>query len=621
MATIPKGKQCDFLCNRESARGPYDGSPRVKKSHSIPLTDIPEDKWLDVVRRTEVIAWLDHQARTGAAIAEACERLQLGRSQVYVMLRRFRADRRTTNQLPARPGPRKGACRIAPASEAVLNACIKRCYLSRQKLSVADLYREIKHDCQAADLPVPSPGTVRRRVAALALSLVVRARDGSAAARQRFTPLRGSLEAEYPLDLVQIDHTLTDTIIVDDVHRRHLGRAWLTVVFDVCTRVVCGFYISLEHPSVTSVALAITHAVLPKGPWLSANDLTLAWPVAGLPKRIHVDNAREFHSRPLMRACQQHGISLEFRPPGQPHFGGHIERFLGTLMRRVHKLPGATFSNVQERGDVDPEASAVLTLSEFRQVIALEVLGTYHHEVHTALGMPPLAAWAERIGSLPSPPVLPQSPDEFRHSFLPFKEVVVRREGVRLHSIFYYDDVLTPWIGLSKERLRAKYDPNDLSQIFLEDSTGRHWPIRYRDLRRPPITLWEQRAAVRYMREQGMGKIDETAIFNAVEAHRAIVADATKQTRAARREAQRTAHLTSNRPPTAAAAKMAGAFSDPAAASDALDEAQIPWPQNAQRIERPQPSDMEQETTNIVDVARVTTTDDAEVPMPAAEQT
>lgn len=566
----------------------------------------------------EIIGWLAEQKpRTHAVVAEACERLQLGRSQVYELLRRFSADRRTTSQLPTRPGPRKGARRIAPAIEAVIDGCIKRRYLSRQRLSVAALHKEIKHDCLTAGLPAPSSGTVRRRVAALAPSLVMRARNGAAAARQRFRPLRGSLETEYPLDVVQIDHTLVDIVIVDDILRKHLGRVWLTVIFDVYTRVVCGFYISPEHPSMTSVALAITHAVLPKGPWLSANDLTLPWPVAGLPRCIHVDNAREFHSKPMMRACQQHGIALEFRPVGRPHFGGHIERFLGTLMRRIHELPGTTFSNIQERGDADPEASAVLNLSELQRVIALEVLGPYHHEVHSGLGMPPLAAWAERMDRCPNPPMLPQNPDEFLYSFLPFKEVVIRREGIRLHSIFYYDDVLTPWIGLGKERLRAKYDPRDLSQVFLEDPSGRHWPIRYRDLNRPPITLWEQRAAVKDRREQGLGKVDERAIFEAVEARRAIVAGAVERTRVARREQQRTAHLTVDRPAEASADKVVQTSSKPTAAISAPDDAQIPWPNNIELTSRQQPSTVEQDTTPIVSATNSVIPDGAQVPMPS----
>ena len=82
----------------------------------------------------------------------------------------------------------------------------------------------------------------------------------------------------------------------------------------------------------------------------------------------------------------------------------------------------------------------------------------------------------------------PYTATGFFRDFLPFKEVVVRREGIRLHSIFYYDDVLTAWLG-NGGRMRVKYDPRDLSCVFLEDAEGRHWPVRYRDLARPPITL------------------------------------------------------------------------------------------------------------------------------------
>ena len=60
----------------------------------------------------------------------------------------------------------------------------------------------------------------------------------------------------------------------------------------------------------------------------------------------------------LRRACEQYGIALDYRPIQQPHMGGHIERLLGTLMRALHALPGATFSNAQQRGHYDSEASA-----------------------------------------------------------------------------------------------------------------------------------------------------------------------------------------------------------------------------------------------------------------------
>ena len=81
---------------------------------------------------------------------------------------------------------------------------------------------------------------------------------------------------------------------------------------------------------------------------------------------------------------------IDYRPPATPRFGGHIERLMGTLMRRVHALPGTTFSGIAARGDYASEARAVLTFREFERMLALEVLGPYHNEVHAALGRRPL---------------------------------------------------------------------------------------------------------------------------------------------------------------------------------------------------------------------------------------
>ena len=156
--------------------------------------------------------------------------------------------------------------------------------------------------------------------------------------------------------MVQIDHTKVDIMLVDDVTRACIGRPWLTLVLDVHTRMVLGLYLSLDAQSAISAALAVAQAVLPKTEWLTDRAIKLAWPAHGLPEVIHVDNGREFHSRSFERGCQQHGIRLEYRPPATPRFGGHIERLMGTLMGRVHALPGSTSSSVAARGGYDPKA-------------------------------------------------------------------------------------------------------------------------------------------------------------------------------------------------------------------------------------------------------------------------
>jgi transposase InsO family protein len=71
-----------------------------------------------------------------------------------------------------------------------------------------------------------------------------------------------------------------------------------------------GFHISLEAPSATSVALALAMAVLPKNKFLAAQHIDFDWPCQGLPKAVHLDNAREFHSNALKRGYQEHGLAI-----------------------------------------------------------------------------------------------------------------------------------------------------------------------------------------------------------------------------------------------------------------------------------------------------------------------
>ena len=93
---------------------------------------------------------------------------------------------------------------------------------------------------------------------------------------------------------------------------------------------------TLDTPSAISVGLCLTHVVMDKAPWLALREVEADWPVQGKPRRIGVDNGTEFHSEAFERGCEQHGIAIDWRPPGQPQFGGVVERVIGTLMGLVH---------------------------------------------------------------------------------------------------------------------------------------------------------------------------------------------------------------------------------------------------------------------------------------------
>jgi putative transposase len=126
--------------------------------------------------------------------------------------------------------------------------------------------------------------------------------------------------------------------------------------------------------------------------------------------------------------------------------------------------------------------------------------------------------------------------------FLPLERRLIRRDGVSLHSIHYCSDVLRSWIG-EPQKMIVRYDPRDLSRIYLLAPDGNYYDIHYRDLRRPSISLWEHRLALKRLREEGRAVSDEGAIFRTVETMRSITDGAVVASKTARRQRERRLRL------------------------------------------------------------------------------
>ncbi len=497
--------------------------------------DVADADWTEAVRRSERVRSLATADKNSvAAVKAAASELGLSTAQIYRLIQKFRLSPVTQSLVVTKPGPRKGSRRLHNEIEQKIEAAIEAVLKTRERPTVKKLRLEISRDCNAAGLRTPSRTAIQARISSRSLREMVLAREGASAARQRFTPVRPGLRPASPLAIVQIDHTQVDIQLVDELSRAVIGRPWLTLLLDVFSRCVLGFYLSFDEPSAAIVALAIAQSVLPKRSWLEERGLVLAWAMCGIPTLIHLDNAPEFHSRALKRGCQQHGIRINYRPPATPRFGGHIERLMGTLMTRIHALPGSTSSNVVARGDYPSEEKAILTLGEFERIFALEVLGPYHNEIHSTLNKTPAAAWASGIaesGDGRQPP----DPSTFVLDFLPFEERIIRREGIRLFNVTYFDGALAPLLDSAGRKLRIKYDPRNMGAVFVELPTGGHLRVPYADLARPPISLWELRAATRTARETGRLGIDEDAIFAAIDEQRRVIREALTRSKAARR--------------------------------------------------------------------------------------
>ena len=228
---------------------------------------------------------------------------------------------------------------------------------------------------------MPSYFTVYRRIKAQDDKLITKTRLGLEALKQKHDIHGGNyIDNKFPLQTIMIDHTLLDIILLDDVTYTEIGRPWLTIALDTYSRCVWGYHLGFQSPNADIVGLTIRMGSLKKDVIVNTFRLN-EWPVYGIPFQIHTDNGKDFRSKLLERGCLSNEINLFRRPVKQPHYGGYIERFFGTLNTKlVHTLPGTTFSNITQRGKYDSQNNAFLTIKQLEKILLQFIVNQYHNE-------------------------------------------------------------------------------------------------------------------------------------------------------------------------------------------------------------------------------------------------
>ena len=251
-------------------------------------------QWERARRREAVIAGVANASDLGEQVTRASARLGVSRRTLFRWLASYRDAPQTSSLLPRPRGTPTGARRIDAHLEQLIAEVIRDVNLTKVRAKKEEVVRRVGLRCSCERLTPPSRKTILARIRALDAREVAKARLQPSEAAALVDPVPGTYRVDNALDVVQIDHTPVDVIVVDEAHRLPIGRPWLTLAIDVATRVVVGFYVSLEAPSSTSVALCLTQAVLPKEPWLKSRALTCTWPVWGLPRALHADNGADF---------------------------------------------------------------------------------------------------------------------------------------------------------------------------------------------------------------------------------------------------------------------------------------------------------------------------------------
>ncbi|WP_417794403.1 Mu transposase C-terminal domain-containing protein [Terasakiella pusilla] len=439
-------------------------------------------------------------------------KLKLSPSQTRKVLRRFLESGGLNSLFPRRPGPKIGTRKLKPVCEKIIREKIYKFYASLSQPSILRLSEEITAECIKQSAPIPNINTIRARLKDADAELIAKKRYGIAKGHSRRGTAFKRHVVQRPLQEVQIDHTPVDIILLSEDKKTTLGRPYLTIVEDVYSRMVLGYYLSMRPPSSLSVALALLNAIWPKNELLDELGIHEDWCCHGVPYSAHNDNAKEFRSHSLRIGCEEFGIILTFRPVKKSWFGGHVERLLGTINSQVHQLPGTTKSNPLDRGEYDSAEHAKFSFKEFERWLILQIL-KYHHSDHQGLGrIPPISMWKMACDKGFSPETVGDKKHLYL-TFLPFETRTVSREGIRLFNIHYVNTEIERYSNHLGKKVIVKYDPRNLAKVWVYFPNKNVYEFHYRNPGNPNISKWELEAIRKKLIDEGRARVSEEALF------------------------------------------------------------------------------------------------------------
>ena len=174
-----------------------------------------------------------------------------------------------------------------------------------------------------------------------------------------------------------------------------------------------------------------------------------------------------------------------------------------------------------------------MTFRGFECALGWEIAGRYNEEIHSALLRPPIAVWREHEASLALR--MPKDRMAFWVSFLPDARRTVRPDGIWLHDIPYWSNTLSGHVGRTKGKLLVKFDPRDVSRIFIQHPDGRFLEARARPLSFPSISLREWKQARKNLSATGRRERNDEQITKTALAQRQLIDEAIAKTAAWRR--------------------------------------------------------------------------------------
>ena len=386
--------------------------------------------------------------------------------------------RALSSRIDSRGG--KNRSRLSADVEAIIDEKIDNIFLAQRTSSAEEIHSAVflaitlKNTMliESEWLKIPSFRTIQRRLSLIYGYDLAVARYGKREADRRYGATLASRRVSRILELVEIDHTPVDMMVVND-EGIVIGRPTITIVFDRYSRCVLGYHLSLAGHGTPAVFEALRHAMLPKT-YIKDRypDLKMEWECYGWMERLLMDNGREFHAFAVVDALINMGVITEFSGSREPNDKPFIERFNRTFNYSfIHRLLGTTLARITDRIGFKAEDDACITLEQLDQMIHAWILGSYHLRPHAGLGhRAPIEVWRESAAL--HPPQLKANAKDLEIEFSESCVSKIQHYGIDLNTYRYASKQLSDlrcMLPEKKTRVEVKWPRHDVGHIHVWD--------------------------------------------------------------------------------------------------------------------------------------------------------
>ena len=468
------------------------------------LEDLPEHEQLGVKRR---VGYVKHMKRCGLGkgmrlrIAVALDRLKgqppsevppdaaasvkkaPSASSVMSWMRVF--DESGGNPLALLSGNcfRKSPRRLNKLVEDVARRKIRDFYCTQKRptarqtklLIDRDLKEQVARGRLEADEARISPSTVRRLITDISPYDRWVARRGVSYAKHQWRYSLGGIDARRVLARYEIDHTILDLVVVNDVTGLPMGRPTITVVVDSFSGYIAGIHVSFWSAGLANALSAFKIAIRPKDFLTEHAGLTNKWLAYGIPDLMVVDNGLEFHSKHFHMAAMHLATDVLHCAVRQPWLKPMVERAIGEINGYL-PAAGRVEKQLTNYLPEDPDKTACVTFGALCMGLLKAIVDVHPFEVNDRRLDRAYDLYSEGLASQLAPR-LAASMSELDIIMASSKTLTVGNEGVVKHYLRYNSPELQDMrrrIGL-RFTTQVKFNPENIGHVWVQDPEQKGW--------------------------------------------------------------------------------------------------------------------------------------------------